>query len=298
MAKRPKLKNIQISNQELTPTTIGYLENKQKGPFLLVVIFVILFATLYYLPNLTEYFTGADIPNDGNPAGNIVTDEGTIFMINHDTKITINHIEFSKINLEGNKISIFANNTKDAIVALENYYIELYNKNDKLMERVDLSNETLNKFGKRTLSYNIDNQEEIVKIAIIIMNNKYPEVNLNEENGSQFLSCSNDSYTYKYEFKEKKLKKVIKTVNLSKNDFNDENSYNSQFQKYLAQADKFPIHGIVSSFSNTLTDFTFTQSVDLIVVFAENVDDPFYYALDESADKIAFQNSLKKYKCY
>ena len=56
MAKRnKKLKNVQISNEELVPTTIGYLETRQKGPFLLIFIFAVLFATLYFMPQITNY---------------------------------------------------------------------------------------------------------------------------------------------------------------------------------------------------------------------------------------------------
>ena len=96
MAKRKKLKNIQISNQELTPTTIGYLDSKQKGPFLLLFIFAVLFATLYYMPELTEYFSGKKVPMDNTPSNATYDDEGKIFIFNDETLITVNNIEFSK----------------------------------------------------------------------------------------------------------------------------------------------------------------------------------------------------------
>ena len=46
MAKRKKLKNVQINEQELTPTVIGYLNDKGASPLFLIVIFGILFARM------------------------------------------------------------------------------------------------------------------------------------------------------------------------------------------------------------------------------------------------------------
>ena len=81
MAKRKKLKNIQISNQELTPTTIGYLDSKQKGPFLLLFIFAVLFATLYYMPELTEYFSGKKVPMDNTPSNAMMMKEKFLYLM-------------------------------------------------------------------------------------------------------------------------------------------------------------------------------------------------------------------------
>ena len=67
MAKRnKKLKNVQISNEELVPTTIGYLETRQKGPFLLIFIFAVLFATLYFMPQITVKKKDIKIVQDGS----------------------------------------------------------------------------------------------------------------------------------------------------------------------------------------------------------------------------------------
>ncbi|MBQ4583658.1 MAG: hypothetical protein IJA94_02055 [Bacilli bacterium] len=299
MAKKKMLKNIQISNQELTPTTIGYLDSKQKGPFLLIIIFAILFATLYYLPTLTEYFRGTKIPNDGNPSGEVYDDEGKIFIINSETVITIKNIEFSKINISNNKLSVLANNTKESVTPLKYYYIELYDKEEKILERIDLSNESLNKYGKRTFTYDIVNQEEIYKISIsIISNDELPKLELRAENGIQKLTCSKNRIAYNYEFNENKLKKVTLEVNSLNSDYENESSYLNDYKKYQNMAESGSYTGVSQYFSNVENGFNFTKTIDLAMVDSQNIDDEMFYVLDETASKVAFQNSLKKYKCY
>lgn len=299
MAKRKKLKNIQISNQELTPTTIGYLDSKQKGPLLLVLIFAILFATLYYMPDLTELLSGKKVPMENNPTTTVYDDEGNVFMFNSTTLITVNNIEFSKINIDNNQISIHANNTKDAVVYLTGYYIELYDKDDKILERIDLSNESLNKYGKRTFTYGLANPKETNKISIsVISNNELPEIELRTEDGVQELTCVNANVTYDYEFNENKLKKVIQKIKAEKTDYEDEVLYVNDYQKYQSLAEVFPYAGLTQLFSNTENGYSFTKTIDLTIADGRNVDDEMFYKLDETASKVAFQNSLKKYKCY
>lgn len=300
MAKKKILKNIQISNQELTPTTIGYIETKQKGPFLLVIIFAILIATIYFLPHITEIFNGTRIPNDGVPSGNVSDDQGEIFIFNAETLIAIKDVEFSKISLNNNnKLSIYASNTKDDFKRLENYYIELYDKEENVLERIDLSNESLNKYGKRTFTFDVENQEEANKISIsIISDDELPEIELRTEDGMQELTCIKNNVIYNYNFNEKKLKKVSLKVNALKTDYEDEQLYLNDYQKYQNMADLFPYAGLNQVFSNMNNGFEFTKTIDLTVVNSQNVDDEMFYTLDETASKVAFQNSLKKYKCY
>lgn len=299
MAKRKKLKNIQISNQELTPTTIGYLDSKQKGPFLLLIIFAILFATLYYMPELTEYLSGKKVPMDNNPSGTVYDDEGKIFIFNNETLITVNSIEFSKINVDNNKLSILANNTKDKVTYLDDYYIELYDKNDTLLERISLSDESLNKYGKRTYTYDIANQEDANKISIsVISNNELPETELRLDGSMQVLTCTNTEITYVYNFTENSLKNATFEINQNITDFADESAYQSALQSYRYLASGTIKEGISNELVTDESSFSFTKKVDLSMASANDIDDEMFYTLDESASKVAFQNSLKKYKCY
>lgn len=299
MAKRKKLKNIQINNQELTPTTIGYLDYKQKGPFLLIFIFAVLFAALYYMPELTEYFSGTKVPNDGNPYGNVVDNNGEVFALKDELKITVKNIEFSKIIIENEKISIYAENTKNSSASLKDYYIELYDQDENVLERVDLSNESLSNLGKRTYSYDIKYQNEIAKISIsIIAIEQYPIIKLRTENDIQVLNCTYDKKNYVYEFVEEKLKKATFKVNLVKADFSNEMQYQTEYQKYRDMATNNLYKGIGAFFTDLEGGFSLSREIDLVQANPEDIDDELYYSLDASANEVAFQNSLKKFKCY
>lgn len=299
MAKRKKLKNIQISNQELTPTTIGYLDSKQKGPFLLLFIFAVLFATLYYMPELTEYFSGKKVPMDNTPSNATYDDEGKIFIFNDETLITVNNIEFSKIKINNDKLSIFIANTKDNVADLKDYYLELYDKDDNLLERISLSSETLNKYGKRTFNFSIANPLETNKISVsIITNSTIPEIELKTVGDMQQLTCTNNIDTYIYYFNSNNLKKVIMESNRNMDEFSDELAYQNVLQEYRNLASDNPKEGISNKVEINKSGFKFTKEIDLSIVNINDIDDEMFYKLDEIAKNVAFNASLKKYKCY
>lgn len=299
MAKRKKLKNIQISNQELMPTTIGYLDSKQKGPFLLLFIFAVLFATLYYMPELTEYFSGKKVPMDNTPSNATYDDEGKIFIFNDETLITVNNIEFSKIKINNDKLSIFIANTKDNVADLNDYYLELYDKDDNLLERISLSSETLNKYGKRTFNFSIANPLETNKISVsIITNSTIPEIELKTVGDMQQLTCTNNIDTYIYYFNSNNLKKVIMESNRNMDEFSDELAYQNVLQEYRNLASDNPKEGISNKVEINKSGFKFTKEIDLSIVNINDIDDEMFYKLDEIAKNVAFNASLKKYKCY
>lgn len=299
MAKRKKLKNVQISNQELMPTTIGYLDSKQKGPFLLLFIFAVLFATLYYMPELTEYFSGKKVPIDNTPSNATYDDEGKIFIFNDETLITVNNIEFSKIKINNDKLSIFIANTKDNVADLKDYYLELYDKDDNLLERISLSSETLNKYGKRTFNFSIANPLETNKISVsIITNSTIPEIELKTVDDMQQLTCTNNIDTYIYYFNSNNLKKVIMESNRNMDDFSDELAYQNVLQEYRNLASDNPKEGISNKVEINKSGFKFTKEIDLSIVNINDIDDEMFYKLDEIAKNVAFNASLKKYKCY
>lgn len=299
MAKRKKLKNIQISNQELMPTTIGYLDSKQKGPFLLLFIFAVLFATLYYMPELTEYFSGKKVPMDNTPSNATYDDEGKIFIFNDETLITVNNIEFSKIKINNDKLSIFIANTKDNVADLKDYYLELYDKDDNLLERISLSSETLNKYGKRTFNFSIANPLETNKISVsIITNSTIPEIELKTVGDMQQLTCTNNIDTYIYYFNSNNLKKVIMESNRNMDEFSDELAYQNVLQEYRNLASDNPKEGISNKVEINKSGFKFTKEIDLSIVNINDIDDEMFYKLDEIAKNVAFNASLKKYKCY
>ena len=139
MAKRKKLKNVVISNQELTPTTIGYLNEKDGGILFVIVAFGIFFAFLYFVPDINQYIEklkGNDvnqnipyIPDDPVVEEERQDDSGKEFDFNLDSKIVIGDLTFSKFSANVDTISLSVVNTSKEIVncSEEEYYIILKN---------------------------------------------------------------------------------------------------------------------------------------------------------------------------
>ena len=177
--------------------------------------------------------------------------------------------------------------------------LELYDKDDNLLERISLSSETLNKYGKRTFNFSIANPLETNKISVsIITNSTIPEIELKTVGDMQQLTCTNNIDTYIYYFNSNNLKKVIMESNRNMDEFSDELAYQNVLQEYRNLASDNPKEGISNKVEINKSGFKFTKEIDLSIVNINDIDDEMFYKLDEIAKNVAFNASLKKYKCY
>ena len=283
--KRKKLKSVQISTEELVPTTIGYLNSRQKGSFLLIFIFAILFATLYYMPQITNYINKIFNPQvyiDSQDPVNIVEDStGVIEEFTSDLVLNVSGYKFSNFVINDNEIE-YSIDTSLSNGELNNYYFETYDRSKKLLERVLISSTSVTK-----LSINFNN------VKFISINHydigKYPSIILKDSK----LTCINGEETYEYIFQTGGLTNVNYNYQMNRTDDNSV-LYDEMLSKFEAEAGSY-LEGISSSLSQTDVSFSYTKEEDLLVLTTSSTE--YGYAYQTKSDKIAFEMSTEGYKC-
>ena len=283
--KKKKLKNVQISNEELVPTTIGYLSSKQKGPFLLIFIFAILFAILYYMPQITNYFNMIFNPTAYNesqiPANYVEDSTGVVEELSSDLVLNISGIKFSNFAISNNELTYSVDDSQSQ-GEFTDYYLETYDRNQKLIERLLISSTSVN-----TLVLSESN------VKFISINHyaegSYPNVNLKDSK----LSCVRDEETYEYVFQTGGLTTINYTFKMTLTEDNTE-TYDEKLTKYETEAGS-ETNGISILFSQYDNGFDFNKSEDLLVTNTSTLENGYDY--QTKADKIAFEMSTKGYKC-
>ena len=154
-----KKKQIVINEEELTPTTLAVVEDKKKvsilGIFWLFLIFAIFIVGVIYLPEISQYINNylnpdvvtPDTPSDNK--NNTIDDDNktTIkeYVISENPEIIFEKFKINNIVVYESNISFDIINTSNEILELANYnyFINLYNQNKKLLQRLMLRDEVV-----------------------------------------------------------------------------------------------------------------------------------------------------------
>ena len=167
MAKKKKFsyKNLVINEEDLAITKIGEMPNINKSPIFLFIVFGILIAFIFFLPDIVKHFeeNGNFITNDPvvekeNPSEDIPEKELIYYDLN--STLNINLEEGIKVNsfiITNDTISFKISNNKNNkfYFSKRNYFMELYTEDKTLLERVILSKDSIAADSNKTFSYNI-----------------------------------------------------------------------------------------------------------------------------------------------
>lgn len=292
MAKRnKKLKNVQISNEELVPTTIGYLETRQKGPFLLIFIFAVLFATLYFMPQITNYmnmFFNPELYEEMKNQKKFADDStGIVEALTPDLVLYIYGTKFSNFAIKNNQLTYSVDNSSSK-TDFSNYYLETYDKDKKLMERVLIPSTSVT-----ALDINYTN----IKFISIshYKEGVYPSIVLDDST----LTCTKTNEelvyteTYKYTYQKVVLATLDYNYKMTKKDNNTE-EYNNMLNKFTADAET-STDGVTSSLARLENGFEFKKEENLLVLTQSSLENGYNYQI--KADQIAFEMSTKGYIC-
>ena len=287
MAKRENVKNVEISTEELKPTTIGYLNNKQKGPFLLIIIFAILLGTLFFMGQITDFVNmifNPELYNEMRDAqrSSSLDSTGVVEELNSGTTLTISGIRFSSFSIKDGELR-FSTNTSQASGDFSNYYIETYDRAQKLLERIPMASSSINSVK---LTYTNVKFISINRYA----SGSYPNVNLNDSK----LTCVKDEETYTYEFVSGGASKVTFKVSMRLTDSNT-TEFNSALDKYTAEAAKGATSGVSKQLNSDESAFTFTKEVDLQSASLSELS--YSYSYNTKPEQIAFEMSTRGYRC-
>lgn len=317
MGKRNKKEQIVINNEELQTTTLGYLEDEKRGPFGLILLFLIFIVFAFFLPEITNYVnklmgkntTGIIEPTiDPTKKDDKDNNEEEAKMYDIADSLTFDYtsIKFSEFKKyeDNNKyyISFRLDNNSDKMIDLSKskYFIETYSEDKTLLERHIFNYIKLNTKSYTTeiieLSYDEYNKANKIIISYKTLED-YPEVTLNIDSNSEYiLSCSNSKNKLIYTFnKDSKLVRINDTVNYA----NDNSSnYANALINYRNQVANFNnIDGISSSLVEITTGFTVTTDVNVKTVNLNSVNNSSYYGTDAIPKEVKFEMESRGYNC-
>ncbi len=311
MARREN-KHVNIENTELKPTTIGYISNKKKSSWPLILIFIILIAVVYFLPEITEYIenyreeknvNNGDVNNvtpevdEDDSTDNIQNDEVEKSAYTENLILTEELFSIEKIILEEENSSFVIVNTAEEEINFTNghYYLEIFTEDNTLITRI-----SLDKAGKIDVEEDYEFTTGSVTNAkylriMRIMPEDYPSINLNidEDSNMQNLVCTLEETETIYLFEDNKLKKIESTTSISV----DDDNYDSNVSFYNSMHDSLGVIVGIETDMRTSNDITyFITEVDL-TEYKETDEYELTFELDTLAKDINFISESNGEEC-
>jgi hypothetical protein len=311
--KNKRYKNIKLEQNELTPTAIGIFESKKKSAIGTVVILGIFILAVIFLPDISEYVnkyinqTPGTTPKPTTPNNKPNTppkdndDNFTAFVDNlkiTNDDITISNFVIDEVNLTISYDVTNNLNNSENMEAL-NYYLEIYNTEQTLIERVKLANEiTLSNGAFTTFKRNITTESAttIGFIAIIKKTiNDYPLVELtNNEGGIGSMVCSNAHEKVTYKFNEEKLKEVTHEASY----LNTETNYQALYEANKLKANNYNSKlGIASTFFEHENGYNITTIVNLNEIVRTYIFNADSFKIDTEPKVVKFEMEAQGFKC-
>lgn len=306
MAKN-KNQNIVIKDEELVPTTIGVYSNKTKSPIALFFMVAIFLALLIFLPNVQSLYNKyivkvkpEDTQTNNNNNNNNNTEDDIEEVVKYD--IASNPViikegvyTVSNISLNQNMLAIsIANNSKDTL-DLDDYYLELYNDNDTFVERVKVSNKSLEPSASDNFVLTISSKPTKI-VFIKRLEENYPVVTLAyDENSEAIYTCSKGVEKYSYKLLDDKLSSI--TYVYSATNVTDQHySYEKLNKQKLAQTYN-EIDGVDASLIDNESGYTLTVSIDLSQADISLIDLDGLFKMKTNPSVIKFKEEAKGYTC-
>lgn len=233
--KKKKIKNIALEQTELTPTTIGIFENRKKnsiGVFVLLTLFVLIVFFLPEISNLVNKYLNPDatiIPSGpNNPVEPIKPPEegenknNEFYELNETLSISREDITLSDfvVDKENNTLAYSLTNSSNNYQDMEalNYYLEIYNENRTLLERVKVASMTSLASGAfRNVIKNISatSADTIFYLTLVKKTTMdYPQFNLSNitVDGIGTLVCTRDNEKVTYKFRSGELSELTNEI--------------------------------------------------------------------------------------
>lgn len=318
MSKRAIYKNVKLEQQELESTTIGEFENRKKTSFSIFVILSIFVLVIVFLPEISELADKylhpttpmpnppANIKPPVNPTPNDNDKENygnTFYNLASDLVITRDDIVVSNLSVDAiNKKLNFTvlNNTKGSIILNDlNYYLELYNSEKTLLERIKITG-----LENVANNFSINFEKPITQlttdsVALLTLikreTNEYPSVIINSnEEGNGSLVCTSDYETITYKFTNDALKELSSEI---KHTTNEERYYVDYQENKNASINYNTKTGITSSFIEYNEGYTISSSVNLNEANRLYIFNADSFSLNTEPKVVKFEMEAQGFKC-
>ncbi len=302
-----KKKKIEIIDKELTPTVLYVKKEKKGGIIWITFIFAVFIGLVIFLPDITEQVTKYLHPEVNTPIRPPVneeeneTDDEQIDIIQHtlsnDLLIEEENFTLSNFNINNNQISFVVTNKGTTILDFSqlDYFINLYNSNNTLLQRIMLTNQIVVNGGSTTFTYDLVDST-ISSIALLkITPDEYPVHNLEmDENNNATLTCTKNYETVNYMLTNNKVNVIEDIFTVSTNDPN----YNTLYSNYQALAATYnTFGGINSHVTIENNNMIFKTTLNLSTITNNPFDNIIYYEQGTDAKIIYFELEASGYTC-
>lgn len=313
MARKKKFsyKNLRINEEALSITKIGEMPNTNKSPFFLFFIFGIFILFIFFLPDVVDYLANRGIPFiEGSsslekPVTPEITDGKEIiyYPIKKDSSVPIaENIIATDFTLANNTLSFTISNQSNArfYFSKYNYFIELYDANKKLLERIILGREVIPKNESLEASYEILSSTMQEASSIVFVEKQvedYPYIEMTKnEDGQDILTCTHNYETITYTFQEDTLLTITDVVN--RNNVGDTLDFQNDLSLWQSRVAFYNrVIGITSSFVSSSSGFNVNTVVDVEQANLSTVDNEYYYDKYSLPKVISFEMEARGFRC-
>ncbi len=326
MKKNKKVKenfdNVVINNVELTPTTIGKINENESGLKGVIILFGALILIIFGLPyavNLVDKLQGKEItpppvattpeePKKEEPTSENPKKEEEYLSISSSIVKTISGIKYEiDVDVTNKKLNVNVTNSSGSPSALINnpMFIELYTQDKTLIDRILISKEEIVTNTTKEFVYSFkDNTGNNVDPVYLTLNTKsindYPAITLTSQdiNNLPYLTCTKDNETIVYAFRNDEdylLSNISDRILVTNNDEETINNYEALTVSYNS------IEGVDANIVPKTNGFSLETEIDLSKVKISEkkriLNNQAFYEKDELAKTIYFELTSSGFKC-
>lgn len=313
MAKRKTKEPIVIDKTPLKATSLGNLETKENGPLVAILWVGLLVVCIISLPYIADFVQNyqnnkiidtptkkPDHTSDNNTQGEITKDQ-TIYNFEKNLVITENKFNLSDFSVSNNVLTFKITNVGGDVDYFKkhNYFVELFNDDKTLLQRIKFDGITINK--SKTITLNVD-AVSFTKISFIEKDVKdYPNVTLKTVSEIPTLTCQNKDLKVIYTFSTDEDNK-LKTIETNYSYASSNKDYEQMLSRYETYATSYnSLGGVKATLIPINTGFTFKVNIDLATIpeasYTSTFTDKYYYSLDTEAKIVAFELKTSGFTC-
>ncbi len=314
MAKNKKNKfnytNLKINDEELSITKIGEIVPENQNPIFIFVIVGILLIFIFFLPNIVNLINDkGELPNSSvnkGPNSNEDKEENPenknneYYELSESLKVNLEeNIVVDNFNVSGKILSfnIINNSNNKFNLGKDNYFLEVYNKDNMLLERIILNNIVVLKDAFYEFKYELldDTASNIKKITFVKKDiADYPSIVLEKnDSGDELLTCTNKDEILTYKFLNNRLLSITDNFKYANENINYQNVYSI----WKSNVDNLNnIEGITAMFVDTGNSFVANIVMDLENV-NNNLNNIYYYNYQTEAKIVKFEMEARGFSC-
>lgn len=310
MIKLAKKKQIVISEEELVPTTLAVVQDKKKasvfGIVWIFIIFIIFIAAVIYLPEISAYINSylnpdvvvPDTPSNDNKKDDDTKDDTSVkeYAITNELEIAEESFKISSFNIENNTIKFKITNLTSEVLELkdEHYFINLYNDNKKLLQRIYLQ-DIISPNSETDATYDLSDNSATIISVVKISEEEYPShiVTVPEE-GVATLTCTKNYEKLEYILNNNKVYVTNLIYEVNTSDINFNNLYNNY---QTLQTTYNNIEGVSSNITLENGLLSFKTIINLSTVKSDTLNLKTVYPFGTDAKVIYFEMTASGYTC-